>query len=207
MDDFTYEKEEKPVGPEIYVWDNVWWEQVPDNVRPRVLYIGDSISCGIRRYATWLSDEKILFDGFGTSKAVDNEYLAESIRFFGKQQKRRNIIIFNNGLHGFHLNDTEEYGNYYEKMVQFLMEEYPDTPLALVLTTSVDSPRNARVIRRNETVQKIAEKYNLPVIDLYAPSVEYASLHSDDGIHFTDEANEKLAKIILESIHKIIPEL
>lgn len=206
MDNFVCEKEERTFVLETNEWDNVWWEQAPDNVRPRVLYIGDSISCGIRRFATQLSNEQILFDGFGTSKAVDNAYFTDSIRLFGKQQKRRNIVIFNNGLHGSHLNDTEEYGDYYEKIVRFLMEEYSDVPLALVLSTSVDGLFNERVMIRNETVKKIAEKYKLPVIDLYEPSVECADLHSD-GIHFTDEGYEKLARKILEVIHEIVPEI
>ena len=207
MNDFTYEKEDKTIKLETYEWDNVWWEQAPDNEKPRVLYIGDSISCGIRRIATQLSDKKILFDGFGTSKAVDNECFTESLRLFGKQQKRRNIVIFNNGLHGFHLDDAVEYGKYYEKMVRFLMEEYKDTPIALVLTTSIDGPRNARVIARNDTVKKIALKYGIPVIDLYATSVEYAKLRDDGGVHFTEEGYEKLAEQILRSIHEIVPEI
>ena len=206
MDNFTYERENRTSELEIYEWDNVWWEQAPDVTKPRVLYIGDSISCGIRRIATNLSGEQILFDGFGTSKAVDNAYFADTLRLFGKQQRARKIILFNNGLHGFHLSDAEEYKDYYEKMVKFLMEEYRDIPIALVLTTSVADSDNERVIVRNESVKAIAEKYGLPIIDLYSVSVKCAKLHSTDGVHFTEEGYEKLAKKLLESVYEIVGE-
>lgn len=207
MEDFTYETEDRALELETYEWDNVWWEQAPDNTKPRVLYIGDSISCGIRRIATDKACGKILFDGFGTSKAVDNPYFAESLRLFGKQQQKREIIIFNNGLHGFHLSDTQQYKFYYKKLVNFLMEEFQGTPLALVLTTSVAGQRNERVIARNGVAKQIAEIYGLPVIDLYSASVEYAGLRTDDGVHYTQEGYEKLAEKLLESVYKILPRL
>ena len=113
---------------ETYEWDNVWWEQTNKTDTPRVLYIGDSISCGTRRKATEISKEQLLFDGFGTSKAVDNPYLIDSIRLFAKQQGNRSAILFNNGLHGWHLQDETEYKQYYEKMIQFLINEFSGTP-------------------------------------------------------------------------------
>ena len=205
MDHFTYEKEDRELELETYEWDNVWWEQAPDQTKPRVLYIGDSISCGIRQTATGRADGKLLFDGFGTSKAVDNPYYAESLHLFGMQQRKRELVIFNNGLHGFHLSDTEQYKAYYEKLVRFLMEEFRGTPLALVLTTSVAGPRNERVIARNDVVREIAEANMLPVIDLYTPSVEYVTLRSGDGVHYTPEGYEKLADRLLEYIYGILP--
>ncbi len=188
---------------ETYEWDNVWWEQAADTERPRVLYIGDSISCGIRRVATELSHETVLFDGFGTSKALDNPYLSESIRLFGKQQGRRSLVLFNNGLHGFHLSDGGQYRDAYEGIVRFLMAEFAGTPLALVLTTSAADERNERVTARNRSVKMIAEKYSLPVIDLYEPSLRYADLHSD-VFHFNEAGNKKLAQALLDGALRLM---
>ena len=76
MTDFTYAFKDRKERLETYEWDNVWWECADDCETPRVLYIGDSISCGTRRFATEATENTILFDGVGTSKAVDNPLFA-----------------------------------------------------------------------------------------------------------------------------------
>jgi hypothetical protein len=56
MNCFTYETSEKLNKLEKYEWDNVWWEQTADKTAKRILYIGDSISCGTRQLITKLAD-------------------------------------------------------------------------------------------------------------------------------------------------------
>ena len=205
MQEFTYEKENIQTPLETYEWDNVWWEQAPDTEKKRILYIGDSISCGLRQILTELADNQFLVDGFGTSKGIDNPFFSDSVRLFAKQQKAREMILFNNGLHGFHLEDSTEYRMYYEKMVQFLMSEFANTPIILVLSTCVaDEARNKRVIERNQSVMEIAKQYNLPVIDLYKASEKYLKFRREDGVHFNAEGYQKLAQIVLEQIRTCI---
>jgi len=204
MDSKTYETKDTGAKLETYEWDNVWWEHTEDGVKPRIMYIGDSISAGLRNHAQKKLENQILIDRFGTSKAVDNTYFTESIRLFGVQQGRRNLIIFNNGLHGWHLHDTEEYRIHYEKIVCFLQKEYPGTKIALVLTTSVVGERNERVIARNNVVRKIADKYSLPVIDMYKASIECFSFICDDGVHFKEAGYEKMAERLVKEVYNII---
>ena len=94
MSDFTYEAKDRKEVLETYEWDNVWIEQANNKTADRVLYIGDSISCGTRRVATEMSGETVLFDGFGTSKAVDNPYLCEAIALFIRQLPKLQVILF-----------------------------------------------------------------------------------------------------------------
>ena len=170
-----------------------------------MLYIGDSISCATRRTATSASEDKILFDGFGTSKALDNPFFFDFVRIFAKQQKYRNAVLFNNGLHGWHLNDDVQYPYYFEEAVRFLLEEFKDTPVAIVLTTSVsDAEREQRVKRRNEAARRIADQYGLPVIDLYSVSAEFSALRKADGVHFTDAGYQKFAEQILRDVNAFI---
>ena len=144
----------------------------------------------------------MLCDGFGTSKAVDNPFFADSVRIFAKQQGERRVILFNNGLHGFHLT-VEEYTEGYEKLISFLRREFEKTPLVLLLSTHVaDSERDAEVCRRNEAVLALAEKHGLSVIDLYAVSLAHADLLSPDGVHFTPEGYACFAGAILEGLKK-----
>ena len=177
----------------------MWIEYAPNPERKRVLYIGDSISCVTRRKATQKTNEEILFDGFGTSKGLDNSYFKDSISLFAKQEVRCDAVIFNNGLHGFHLNDETEYAYHYEEMVKFLLDEFAGTPLYIVLPTHITGGRDARVKVRNAQAVKIAEKYNLPVIDLYSVTND-DKLVSEDKIHLTEEGYNIIAEAIIKKI-------
>ena len=73
--------------------------------------------------------------------------------------------------------------------------------LFVVLTTYVDDEeRVKRVLIRNKEAIKIAEKYGLPVIDLYSVSYDNKKLLSPDGVHFIREGYEKLAEEIIKSL-------
>ena len=186
---------------ETYEWDHVWLEHADDPDAKRVLYIGDSISCRTRHHATAATNGTVLFDGFGTSKAVDNPYFKPAVRLFAAQQGTRRAVIFNNGLHGWHLSDDDEYKTYYEDMVQFLLQEFPDTPLYLVLSTVLaDKALDARGAVRNQAVREIAAKYDLPLIDLRSASERAFSLLSEDGVHFTEEGYAVLAQEIVDTL-------
>lgn len=205
MSNLTYEYGNRSGCLETYEWDNVWWEHADTEGVPRVLYIGDSISCATRTAATALSGQSIYFDGFGTSKAVDNPHLVPSIRLFASQQGERKVILFNNGLHGWHLEDTTEYVSAYERMILFLQEEFKGTPIVLLLTTHVlDAERDQRVVLRNRGVCELARKYCLPVVDLYTLSREHAELLSPDGVHFTEQGYRIFAQEILRVIQPLM---
>ena len=201
MSMFTYETKNTKTPLETYEWDNVWIEQTEDNTSNRVLYIGDSISCNTRRLATEVSENQYLFDGFGTSKSLDNPYFFDAVRLFTAQLNKIETVIFNNGLHGWHLDDDTEYREYYEKAVKFLTEEFSGKKIYIVLTTTVeDAKREERVKARNAVACDLAKKYDLPIIDLYSISAEYVSLRCPDGVHYNADGYRKFAAKILESI-------
>ena len=202
--DFTFQTESNGSALEDLEWDNTWWEQAPDTSSARVLYIGDSISCGTRKTATLVSGNKILFDGFGSSKAIDNPFFEESLRLFAKQEGYRQAVLFNNGLHGWHLDDSGSYAEYYIKMLRFLKAEFKNTPVAVVLTTAVADPvRNERVKERNKAALSAAAEENCPVIDLFSVSEKYSHLRSNDGVHFSDEGYTRLAEEIVKEVKRI----
>ena len=154
--------------------------------------------------ATKLSEEKILFDGFGTSKALDNPWFKPSVSLFAQQQGRREAVIFNNGLHGWHIEDETEYKALYEEMILFLLEELEGTPLLLVLTTHItNTERDKRVVLRNKAVTELAKKYKLGVVDLYEVTKD-ETLIGPDGVHLTAEGYNMLAATILEKLKNIL---
>ena len=203
MSDFTYQSIATEAALEEYEWDNVWWEKTSVRGVPRALYIGDSISCAIRRTATALSENAILFDGIGTSKAPDNPCLFDTVRLFASQMAEKpTYVLYNCGLHGWHL-DSEEYKTYYEGVIRFLISEFPSARLYLVLTTSVSSSdTEERVKERNRVVSMLANTYDLELIDLYTPTSEHPEMLSPDGVHYLKEGCEMMAQRILEEIAK-----
>ena len=203
MSKYTYEANNPQTRLETYEWDRMWVEKANDVDTHRVLYIGDSISWETRKYATEAMDGKLYFDGYATSKALDNPFFQDNIRIFSKEEKYRSAVVFNNGLHGWHLDDTVKYGEEYEKMISFLLREFEGTPIFLLLTTHVaDKHRDARVVVRNGVVRDIANKYRLPVIDIYKISKEQGELLCSDGVHFTKEGYEMLAKELTDALQR-----
>ena len=199
MSNYTYEAKDIKTPLETYEWDNVWYEHTEREDADRVLYIGDSISCGTRKVATAVSENTLLFDGFGTSKALDNPYFKESVRICGLQQRKRRAVIFNNGLHGWHLDDATEYAEAYEDFVKFMLDEMK-APVILLLTTHVaDDARDKRVMARNNEVKRIAEKYSLPTVDLYTLTAENDVVGAD-GVHLTPDGYKMLAGAVVDAV-------
>ena len=162
MSDYTFEYRQDSAVYETFEWDSVWIDHANDKEKKRVLYIGDSISGATRKVLSTLSGESILFDGFATSKSLDNPYFKDAIELFAKQLPKTDVVLFNNGLHGGHLNE-ERYGFFYEEMVKFLMEQFKDSEIFILLTTYVSNPDCKEIVPgRNKIAEKIARKYNLP---------------------------------------------
>lgn len=205
MSNMTYEFESNKQKLETYEWDDLWIEHANTRGVPRVLYIGDSISRGTRNIATATADKKILFDGFATSKAVNNPYYTDALSLFAKQQGERAVILFNNGLHGWHLDDETEYANEYEKMICYFLSEFNGTPLVLLLTTHVkNEDEDARVLVRNRVVSELAQKYSISVIDLYTVTKEHSELYIHDGVHLTDKGYQILAETLVKQVGAFI---
>lgn len=205
MDNFTYENNDRVTPLETYEWDNVWIQRTDDKKSPRVLYIGDSISCALRVFGNGVTKEEILIDSFGTSKAIDNAYFWDALRLFSLQEGHRDIVLFNNGLHGWHLDDETDYPAYYERMLCKILDEFRDSKVVIVLTTAVaKEERHERVKVRNGFVKTIAGKYGLDIIDLYEISSENMDLLGDDGVHFTADGYQKISEYLVDEIRKIL---
>jgi len=128
----------------------------------------------------------------------------DSLRIFAKQQGSRVAVLFNNGLHGWHLQDEKQYAENYEKVLLFLLEEFKGTPLFLLLTTHILDDRDQRVCKRNEIVNALAQKYALPVINLYEITKDHEDLISGDGVHLQEEGYRLLAEKIVENVKSIV---
>ena len=198
--ELTYQ--EKPLNERLekYEWDRMWIEDTEDKTAKRVLYIGDSISNGTFSRATEAAERKILFNNFASSKALDNPFYYPAVNMFIEQCPKRDAIIFNNGLHGWHLSE-DEYGKLYLEFISKLKADYPETPIYLVLTTATKGRESSpRVAPRNEEAKKVAAELGLGVIDLYQASLDNAALLGKDGVHFSPDGYSALGKCVVESL-------
>jgi lysophospholipase L1-like esterase len=206
MDTFSYEHAGMASRLETWEWDNVWWDHAPyGGGRGRLLVIGDSISCGFRNLLRKLSGETWAMDGLGTSKALDNPAfpaLLDSVR--AQRGGDYTAVLFNNGLHGFHLRDTEEeYGALYEKFLRRIVAG--GSPVIAVLTTPVADPeRQKRVIARNALATAAAGRVGVPVFDLHAVMLPHTDLLVD-GVHFRAEGYEIMARALLDELDTRFP--
>lgn len=201
MSSITFQEQAGTIALEQYEWTRVWFEDTYDTTARRIAYIGDSISEGTHCQATRLSNRKILFNNFATSKAVDNPNYYPAISMFLKENPKLDAILINNGLHGFHLTE-DAYKIHYQTVIRQLKADFPDTPIYLLLTTAISPTLETcpRVSVRNEMVLQIAREEKLSVIDLYTVTVHMPELKTHDGVHYTEEGYCAIARKILSEL-------
>ena len=192
---------------ETYEWDQTWIEHTEDRVSPRVLYIGDSISIPTRAKLNGLFGGKIRVDGFASSKAADHPFFTGSVRLFTAQQAAPYAaVLFNNGLHGWHLDDAEAYPRHYARVLSALRAQFGQAAFLLLLTTPVADPaQDARVRSRNQAAARAAEACGLETVDLYHADPALPALLSADGVHFTDGGYQVLAETVAAALRRALP--
>ena len=174
-------------------WCNIRWFDGTDTGK-RVMLIGDSITlgygnvvcrelkkCGI--HTAWLC----------TSKSIDNPSLRKEIEY-AMSEYPIDLIHFNNGLHGWHLNENT-YADALEDMLMWLKETYSNTKLIFASTTQ--STRNAyeheQIKKRNQKALEIVERQKI-CVDPLAETADTCSEFLTDGVHYQEDGYEILGK-------------
>jgi lysophospholipase L1-like esterase len=111
----------------------------------------------------------------------------------------------------------EEFSRNYEEIIKRLKMEtkavivitnIPDISFAPVVPTSARDSTRRSVQLFNERVHRIAERYGLSVVDVYAETHRVIPTHpeffSEDGFHPSDEGYEYWAKIMWPTIEAAI---
>lgn len=209
-DTFNFDGADTPL--EYIEWDDLWFHGANDTEnKKRVLLIGDSISRAYRPFLNELYNGEVFVDQLSTSKALDNKSFKALIDYTLLQINRDyDAIVFNNAAHGYHLED-EEYEKYYREIVTHVLEKAPKSKVIISLGAPVRDKENLnkmsdrwfdKMLGRNKAARKIAEEFNLEVIDLYSVAEERADLYFPDGVHFTDEGCKLLAKRTYDTLSK-----
>jgi len=191
-------------------WSDFWWGHESDTTKPRVLFIGNSISRGYYPAVSTKLSGVANCDRYSTSRSIEDPALFRETKM-AMAKYHHAVIHFNNGLHGWHLNN-EQYENGLRKYVKFLKSnKAKGCQLIYSLTTpypskepgqKLDPGKNQVVIDRNRIARKIMEENGIPVIDLYGlmePELEKYSGSKGD-VHYNKEGYVRLAERISNAI-------
>ena len=192
---------------ETYEWDDIWWDHAPDANARRILIIGDSISRGYRRMIRKTDGCGFFVDGIATSKAVDSATFRTLVDYFAESGLTYDAVFFNNGLHGWHIDDVK-FGELFLDFAKYIKEKFEPkkfftvttTPARKSQNTDAFDERNERVKIRNAEIRAAADALDAEVVDFYSLIENHPELYTQDGIHLIDDGYGILAKEILEAL-------
>jgi hypothetical protein len=191
---------------EKYEWSNNWWNNAEDATLPRVLLIGDSISCGYGPVVIERLTGKVNVDRLANSRGVHDPILFKEIRF-ALEDCPYKVIHFNNGLHACHLSD-EEYGRGLKDYVRRIKDLCPTAGLIWASSTPVfqtvegyplNEAVNGQVIRRNARATEFMAENNIPINDLYALVIGN-NLQAMDGYHYNEQGYRLMGGVVADLI-------
>jgi len=184
-------------------WTRYYSYNTPDRESPRILLIGDSICNNYHGSVRNLLADCANISYWASSRCVtDPDYFRELDFYLDAAPYQ--MICFNNGLHCL-TTDRAEWQEAYEAAIRFIRAKLPQTRLSLVLCTAMGDRRNEIVQEINALTAQIAEKYQLPLVDLYTPTqaMDKATCMSD-AFHYTLPAIEVQAKVLASHIRGVL---
>lgn len=172
-------------------WCDYWWENAPEQSKPRVLLVGDSVTRAYRPFVNEYLKQDILADMAASSRALDNPAFLKELLYILKESDRiYQLIHFNNGLHGQHMT-TGEFDAHF-RLVLDTIREHTEAGIILATCTPVyeesyDNAYNELSIARNQCIMAYAKEHNIPVNDIYHLTYDKADLRLPDGLHFNEQ--------------------
>lgn len=140
-------------------------------------------------------------DNYGTSKAADNPFLEENMKL-NMAQQNHDVIYLCSG-HGTH-QTAEEYEQNVEKLVQWLLRDYPEKKLIMAgRIYSSYPPKEEKCKQRNESLARIAKRYDLPLDDLHELIFGRSELLKDDMVHLNESGQRIVAENVAATIREV----
>jgi hypothetical protein len=190
---------------EQFEWTNIWCNNANDLTLPRVLLIGDSIACGYSPIVIKQLQGKANVDRLGTSRSINDPVLIKETTLM-LEDCLYIAIHFNNGLHGWHLDD-KPYAESLQQYIQLLQKLSNGTKLIWASTTpitvqddtqTIDLEKNNKVLRRNALAEEIMQECHIPISDLYQLVLNKAELRGTDGYHYNADGQRVQGEAISE---------
>ena len=185
---------------EAIEWSDTRHYNAPDRESPRVLLIGDSICNGYHGGVRERLKDCVNISYWVSSKCVtDNDYLRELNYML--ESYPYDLILFNNGCHSLST-DKKEWAEAYDKAIRFIRDKVPAVKLTVVCTTPLKVPERNEIVKEMNVIAKAAaEKYGVPVLDLFTPFDPLdREVYWGDCFHLKENGRELLADRVAEHI-------
>ena len=188
---------------ERYEWIQSWCDETTNCDLPRVLLIGDSITCGYQNIVRETLRGKAYVDYVSTSYSIDMKIYRDLIKSF-VSDSNYDVIHFNHGLHGETMSKRT-----YESDIRKLLKSFDCKKIIVATSTIVYKEGNKKVNTfwkkklkdRNEIVMKICDECGYGKDDLFSVSVNIPTeMRTFDGFHYSEEGYKILAKSVVDSL-------
>ena len=193
---------------ERFEWIQSWCDEADKDDLPRVLLVGDSITCGYQKIVRKALRGKCYVDYVATSYAIDNKFYSVLVENFVANSKYA-AVHFNHGLHGFHMSPR----TYKSKVKKLLQRIGESAKIILTESTAVYHEGNKRLNRdwmkrvkeRNEIVAELVTELDCNWDKLFEISLDIPKeCRMDDGVHYLEKGYEILAKSVVKSIEELL---
>lgn len=190
---------------ERFEWINSWCDETTSSDLPRVLLVGDSITCGYQEKVRSKLKGVCYVDYISTSYAIDTKIYNDIVSSFFADSDYA-LIHFNHGLHGQHITKRT-----YKSRLKKLLQRAKNGKIVLATSTIVYCEGNTRLDRvwakkvneRNDAVKELSQELGYGIDDLYSISLSMPTdKRSLDGIHYTEEGYEDFACAVADCIRK-----
>lgn len=187
-------------------WSSIWIENADQSEKPRILFVGDSITDGYYTKVKENLSSEYYLGYYVTSKFLGNpDFQTELTTILDRYEFE--IIQINNGLHGWDYS-IAEYEKGLEDLIMIVEDHAPDALFIWCLSTPVrvkDYPEyldktNQEVILRNQSALEIMGEKGILINDLYTEMIGRPEYYKNDGIHFKSAGKEALAELVVEFI-------
>lgn len=192
---------------ETYEWIHSWCDNTSKEDLPRILLVGDSITHWYQEQVRELLKDVAYVDYVSASYAIDNPLYVSLIKSFYSNSKY-DILHFNHGLHGFHMN-VRTYKSKIEKFLQRLNCKNTIVANSTIVyqkgNDKIDRPVQKVIEKRNAKIEEIANENGYLFNDLYSVSkIIPKEFRKEDGTHYTDEGSLFFAKQVAEKIKNLL---
>jgi len=186
-------------------WSNIWIENANQSEKPRILFVGDSITAGYYQFIDVYLSQDFSLGYYVTSKFLGNpDYQTELTTILDRYDFE--IIHINNGLHGWDYS-IEEYQKGLEDVKRILDDHAPNALTIWCTTTPIRVEENLEfldklnqdVILRNQAALEILGENGVIINDLYQEMLKHPEYYRDK-YHFTNAGKGFQAKVVAEFI-------